>query len=46
VGPVPGSPGLWVTGGYSGTGNVPGFLAGQEIADAIAGVAGEPLFSS
>jgi gamma-glutamylputrescine oxidase len=46
VGPVPGRPGLWVAGGYSGTGNVPGFLAGQELADMIAGVAGEPLFMS
>jgi glycine/D-amino acid oxidase-like deaminating enzyme len=46
VGPVPGRPGLWVAGGYSGTGNVPGFLAGQELADRIAGRAGEPLFTS
>jgi gamma-glutamylputrescine oxidase len=44
VGAVPGRPGLYVAGGYSGTGNVPGFLAGQEIADLVAGVAGEPLF--
>jgi gamma-glutamylputrescine oxidase len=44
VGPVPGRPGLWVAGGYSGTGNVPGFLAGQELADMVAGAAGEPLF--
>jgi gamma-glutamylputrescine oxidase len=47
AGPVPGRPGLSVAGGYSGTGNVPGFLAGQEIADTIAGaMTGEPLFSS
>ena len=47
VGPVPGRPGLWVAGGYSGTGNVPGFLAGQEVADMVAGPqAGEPLFQS
>jgi gamma-glutamylputrescine oxidase len=47
AGPVPGRPGLWVAGGYSGTGNVPGFLAGQEIADTIAGAkTGEPLFPS
>jgi glycine/D-amino acid oxidase-like deaminating enzyme len=46
VGPVPGRPGLWVAGGYSGTGNVPGFLAGRELADMIAGRAGEPLFTS
>jgi gamma-glutamylputrescine oxidase len=45
VGPVPGQPGLYVAGGYSGTGNVPGFLAGQELADMVAGVgASEPLF--
>jgi gamma-glutamylputrescine oxidase len=44
VGPVPGRPGLWVAGGYSGTGNVPGFLAGQELGDTIAGQPGEPLF--
>jgi gamma-glutamylputrescine oxidase len=47
VGPVPSRPGLWVAGGYSGTGNVPGFLAGQELADMVAGRhAGEPLFQS
>ena len=45
VGAVPGRPGLWVAGGYSGTGNVPGFLAGQELGDMVAGKAtGEPLF--
>ena len=44
VGPVPRRPGLWVAGGYSGTGNVPGFLAGQELADMIAGRAGEAVF--
>jgi glycine/D-amino acid oxidase-like deaminating enzyme len=44
VGPVPSRPGLYVAGGYSGTGNVPGFLAGQEIADMVAGRAGPPLF--
>jgi gamma-glutamylputrescine oxidase len=47
VGPVAGCAGLWVAGGYSGTGNVPGFLAGQEVADMIAGAnTGEPLFES
>jgi gamma-glutamylputrescine oxidase len=47
VGSVPGRPGLWVAGGYSGTGNVPGFLAGQEVADRIAGAnTGEPLLQS
>jgi gamma-glutamylputrescine oxidase len=46
VGEVPGRPGLHVAGGYSGHGNVPGYVAGQEIADAIAGVAREePLFA-
>ena len=44
VGAVPGRPGLYVAGGYSGTGNVPGFLAGQEIADTIAGATADPLF--
>jgi gamma-glutamylputrescine oxidase len=45
VGQVPGRPGLWVAGGYSGTGNVPGFLAGRELADMVAGATtGEPLF--
>ena len=44
VGPVPGRAGLFVAGGYSGHGNVPGFLAGQEVADMIAGEAVEPLF--
>jgi gamma-glutamylputrescine oxidase len=46
AGPVPERPGLWVAGGYSGTGNVPGFLAGREVADMIAGRAGEELFMS
>jgi gamma-glutamylputrescine oxidase len=44
AGPVPGRPGLYVAGGYSGTGNVPGFLAGQEIADLVAGEPVEALF--
>ncbi|MGZ5338623.1 MAG: NAD(P)/FAD-dependent oxidoreductase [Thermoleophilaceae bacterium] len=47
VGEVPGRPGLHVAGGYSGHGNVPGYVAGQEIADAIAGQANEePLFGA
>jgi gamma-glutamylputrescine oxidase len=47
VGPVSGRPGLWVAGGYSGTGNVPGFLAGQELADMVAGAKrSDPLFPS
>ena len=44
VGPAPGRPGLYVAGGYSGTGNVPGFLAGEEVADMVAGKAGAALF--
>jgi gamma-glutamylputrescine oxidase len=46
VGEVPGRPGLWVAGGYSGHGNVPGFLAGRLIADAISGTGDRepPLF--
>jgi gamma-glutamylputrescine oxidase len=47
VGEVPGRPGLHVAGGYSGHGNLPGYVAGQEIADAIAGTASEePLFGA
>ncbi len=42
MGETPGRPGLWVAGGYSGHGNVPGFLSGKELADRIAGVAAEP----
>jgi len=44
VGEVPGRPGLYVSGGYSGVGNVPGFMCGRDIADTIAGSAPEPLF--
>jgi glycine/D-amino acid oxidase-like deaminating enzyme len=47
VGAVPGRPGLYVAGGYSGHGNVPGYVAGQEIADAIAGQPSEePVFEA
>jgi len=42
VGEVPGRPGLYAMGGYSGTGNVPGFMSGREVADTIAGAAAEP----
>ena len=42
VGEVPGRRGLYAMGGYSGHGNVPGFLAGREVADTIAGRATEP----
>jgi gamma-glutamylputrescine oxidase len=44
AGELPGRPGLHVSGGYSGVGNVPGFMCGRELADAIAGEAVEPLF--
>jgi glycine/D-amino acid oxidase-like deaminating enzyme len=44
VGEVPGRDGLYVSGGYSGVGNVPGFMCGRDIADAIAGRPREPLF--
>ncbi len=36
VGELDGRPGLHVAGGYSGHGNVPGFMAGAELARAIA----------
>ena len=41
---VPGRPGLYVAGGYSGHGNAPGWVAGQELGDLIAGRPVEPLF--
>jgi glycine/D-amino acid oxidase-like deaminating enzyme len=44
VGEVPNRPGLYVTGGYSGVGNVPGFMCGRDLADTIAGSGPEPLF--
>ena len=44
VGEVPGRPGLHVMGGYSGHGNVPGFMSGRDLADTIAGDGPEPLF--
>ena len=44
VGEVPGRARLYVAGGYSGHGNVPGFMCGRDIADTIAGAAPEPLF--
>ena len=37
VGEVPGSPGVWVSGGYSGHGNVLGFACGRLVARAILG---------
>jgi gamma-glutamylputrescine oxidase len=46
VGAAPGRPGLWAAGGYSGTGNVPGFLAGEELGDMVAGAtADQPLLA-
>ena len=44
VGEVPGRTGLYVSGGYSGVGNVPGFMCGRDLADTIAGNGPEPLF--
>ncbi len=44
VGEVPGRPRLYVCGGYSGHGNVPGFMCGRDLADTIAGDGPEPLF--
>ena len=44
VGEVPGRRGLYVAGGYSGHGNVPGFMSGRDLADTIAGHGPEPLF--
>ena len=44
VGEVPGRSGLYVSGGYSGVGNVPGFMCGRDVADMIAGSGAEPLF--
>jgi glycine/D-amino acid oxidase-like deaminating enzyme len=44
VGAVPGRDGLYVSGGYTGVGNVPGFMCGRDVADTIAGNAPEPLF--
>jgi glycine/D-amino acid oxidase-like deaminating enzyme len=37
VGEIPGRPGLHVAGGYSGVGNVQGFVCGGMLADAITG---------
>jgi gamma-glutamylputrescine oxidase len=36
VGPVPGRDGLYVLGGYSGTGNLVGYVAGKAVAERIA----------
>jgi glycine/D-amino acid oxidase-like deaminating enzyme len=37
VGPVPGEDRVWIAGGYSGHGNVLGFLCGELVAGAILG---------
>jgi glycine/D-amino acid oxidase-like deaminating enzyme len=37
VGPVPGRENVWVAGGYSGHGNVPGFACGDLVARALLG---------
>jgi glycine/D-amino acid oxidase-like deaminating enzyme len=37
VGPVAGRENVWVAGGYSGHGNVPGFACGDLVARAILG---------
>ena len=37
AGELPGRPGVYVAGGYSGKGNVQGFGCGTLVADAIAG---------
>jgi glycine/D-amino acid oxidase-like deaminating enzyme len=44
VGEVPERPGLYVSGGYSGHGNVPGFMSGRDIADTIAGDSPQAFF--
>ena len=36
AGPVPGEDGLYVLGGYNGTGNLNGFVAGRVVAELIA----------
>jgi gamma-glutamylputrescine oxidase len=40
VGEVPGHPGLYAAGGYSGHGNVLGYVAGKRIAELITGSSG------
>ena len=43
VGSVPGRDGrVWVAGGYSGHGNVPGFACGELVADALLGDLSSP----
>ncbi len=45
VGRVPGREGVWVAGGYSGHGNIPGFGCGELVADAIRGDTSSPLLA-
>lgn len=42
VGRVPGRDGVWVAGGYSGHGNIPGFACGELVGDAILGDESSP----
>jgi glycine/D-amino acid oxidase-like deaminating enzyme len=43
VGPVPGHDGAWICGGYSGHGNVLGFMCGDLVARAMIGQASPAL---
>ncbi|MGH3049852.1 MAG: NAD(P)/FAD-dependent oxidoreductase [Gaiellaceae bacterium] len=43
VGRVPGRERVWVAGGYSGHGNIPGFACGELVADAVLGDGSSPL---
>jgi glycine/D-amino acid oxidase-like deaminating enzyme len=43
VGRVPGDDGIWVAGGYSGHGNVLGFLCGELVAGAVLGAPASEL---
>jgi glycine/D-amino acid oxidase-like deaminating enzyme len=43
VGELPGRPDVWVACGYSGHGNVLGFLCGELVAEAMAGRGRDPL---
>ncbi|HET7572957.1 MAG TPA: FAD-binding oxidoreductase [Gaiellaceae bacterium] len=45
VGPVPGRDRVWVAGGYSGHGNIPGFACGELVADALLGDTSSPLLA-
>jgi gamma-glutamylputrescine oxidase len=45
VGRVPGRDRVWVAGGYSGHGNIPGFACGELVADAVRGDTSSPLLA-